>query len=120
MDKGHGWKSAESDPEFRESIARTSLLSLRTVGALEVVVPLLMLIASLSVIPVPLETGHAWLPNVLFAVLGAATLALGWMPAGRRFPRFATAASIWVSAGIIIWSAFLLAEQIGWVEHHVL
>jgi signal transduction histidine kinase len=113
-------RGPESDPGFRAEIQRGSLLSLRTVGALEVVVPLLMLVAGLGVIPVPISDFESALPNLLFIVLGVVTAALGRVDAGRRHARVITALSIWLSVAILVWSALLLASGVIWVEHHLL
>jgi signal transduction histidine kinase len=113
-------RDAENDPGFRDSIAAAGLLSLRTVGALEFVVPALMLLAGLSVIPVPVDTAHAWVPNALLALLGLLTFSAGWTNVGRTWPRALTSISIGISVMIIVWSAIALSEHIVWVEHHII
>jgi signal transduction histidine kinase len=113
-------QDAENDPGFRDSIAAASLLSLRTVGALEFVVPALMLLAGLSVVPVPVQTAGAWVPNALLAAVGLLTFGTGWTGVGRSWPRALTSISIAISVLIIIWSAIMLSEQIVWVEHYVI
>jgi signal transduction histidine kinase len=112
--------SAERDPGFLAEIQQGSVLSLRTVGALEIAVPLLMLTVGLGVLPMPVTDRSSAVPNLLFAGLGAATFAAGFTPAGRRRARFATAASIGARVAIMIWSSLLLARDIPWVEHHLL
>ncbi|HET8549820.1 MAG TPA: HAMP domain-containing sensor histidine kinase [Bryobacteraceae bacterium] len=113
-------RGPERDDGFRHEIQRGSILSLRTVGALEIAVPLLMLAAGVGIIPVPITSAESALPNLVFIALGAVTLAAGWTEPGRRYARLITAVSIWISAAIIIWSALLLAADIAWVEHHLL
>lgn len=113
-------RGPERDPGFRTEIRSDSHLSLRTVGALEVVVPLLMLASGLGVIPIPISDARSALPNLLFIALGLVTLAAGWTAFGHRYARLITAVSIWISVAIIIWSALVLAAGVGWVEHHLL
>jgi two-component system, NtrC family, sensor kinase len=110
----------ERDPGFRAEIERGSALSLRTVGGLEIAVPLLMLVAGVGVIPLPITDWRSALPNLVFMALGAATMLAGATSLGRRHARLITASSVWLSAAIIIWSALLLASEVQWVEHHLL
>lgn len=112
--------SAEQDPRFLLDVQRGSLLSLRVVGWLEIVVPLLMLMAGLSVVPVPITGITGALPNLLFTLLGAATIAARWTPAGRAHPRFVTGASIWLSMVIMVWSVSVVPVRVEWLEHHLL
>ncbi len=111
---------AESDPGFRAEVERTSILSLRAVGALETTVPLLMAAARLGVIPITITDRRTAAPNLLFSLLGAITLASGWTAVGRRYPRLVTAVSVWISVAIMLWSAILLTPELEWVEHHIL
>jgi two-component system, NtrC family, sensor kinase len=113
-------RDAERDPGFRGEIERGSALSLRTVGLLEISVPLLMLIARVGVIPLPITDPRSALPNMLFMALGSATIASGATALGRRHARLITAVSVCLSVAIIIWSALLLASEVEWVEHHLL
>jgi hypothetical protein len=113
-------REPERDPGFRSEIERGSALSLRTVGGLEIAVPLLMLISGVGVIPLPITSARTALPNILFMVLGGMTLAAGASAVGRRLARPITAVSVWLSVAIIIWSALLLASEVEWVEHHLL
>lgn len=112
--------SAERDAQFRENIAAAALMSLRAIGALEVVVPFLMLAAGLAVIPLPPNQGRAWIPNVLFILLGGLTLASAYTLPGRRWPRLLASLSILWSIAIIVWSALLAAGQIRFLEHYLL
>lgn len=112
--------TAEQDAGFRAEIQRTALLSLRAVGALEIAVPLLMAAARLGVVPITITGFATAIPNLLFAVLGAATLAAAWTTVGRALARPVLAASVWISVGLMIWSAILFAPRLEWVEHHII
>jgi signal transduction histidine kinase len=111
---------AEDDPEFRDSVARTSILSLRAVGALLATVPLLMLAAGLSVIPAPAEHEAGWRANLYLAVLGGVVLAIGFTSPGKRWPRLLTGTAIWSSAAVMVRSTAPVAAIVPWVEQHAL
>jgi signal transduction histidine kinase len=111
---------AESDEGFRAEVERTSLLSLRAVGALEFAVPLLMASAGLGVIPITITDRTTAAPNLLFSLLGAWTLGAGWSRFGARHARLVTAVSVCVSVVIMLWSAIILTPELTWVEHHII
>jgi signal transduction histidine kinase len=113
-------RNAEVEDAFRAEIIRGSILSLRMVGVLEIVVPLLMLAARLGVIPVRVTSWATATPNLLFVLLGAVTLLAGATAAGRQRARLLTALSVLVSVWIIVGSALWLADDVVWVEHHIL
>jgi signal transduction histidine kinase len=115
------WRGdAEREPGFKAEIERGSLLSLRVVAGLLIVLPLLMLLARVSIIPVPVTDLPTALPNLIFAGLGTLALLTGWTRAGRRWARGITAAVIWFSVAAIIWCSVSLATRVEWVEHHLL
>lgn len=113
-------RNAETDDGFRAEVRSTSLLSLRTVGALEATVPLVMAAARLCIIPIAISNFTTALPNLAVSTLGFVTFGLAFTAVGRMWPRFWAAASIWSSVAIMIWSAILLTPDLGWVEHHIL
>jgi signal transduction histidine kinase len=127
METGHAssarmlWRgTVEEDPAFAAEIARGSLLSLRVVSALLVAIPLFLMAAGLSVIPVPLAGGGTATPNLALTGLGLIGLLTAWTPPGRRWPRVITAAVIWSSAAIMVWAALRFASDLPWIEHHLL
>ena len=111
--------AAELDAGFSAEVRRTSELSLRAVGALEIAVPLLMAAVRLSIVPISITSLSTAVPNFVFALLGAITLGAAWTSIGRKWPRPVVATSVWLSVAIMIWSAILVAPQLEWVEHHI-
>lgn len=111
--------ASEDDPGFWRDIERGSIQGLRTVGALEVAVPLAMLVAGIGAVPVPITDVRHAAPNLLLALLGVMTLAAGWLTSPRR-SRSITAVSMWLSTVIVAGSALYLVPRMLWVEHHIL
>lgn len=109
----------ERDPGFLRDIDRGSQLSLRLVGLLEIVVPLVMLAAGVPLLPVPANVHHATEANIAFVVLGAVTSAAAATPVGRRWPRLFTLSSIWASVAIMLGGALWIGVPMEWMTHHL-
>lgn len=103
----------ERDPNFRRDLDRGSELSLRIVGLLEMVVPLVMMAAGVPLLPVPADVRHATAANVAFVALGALTSTVAATPAGRRWPRLFTLLSIWASVAIMLCGALWIGAPDG-------
>lgn len=109
----------ERDPGFRRDLDRGSELSLRIVGLLEMVVPLVMMAAGVPLLPVPADVRHATAANVAFVALGALTSTVAATPAGRRWPRLFTLLSIWASVAIMLCGALWIGAPMEWMPHHL-
>jgi len=107
---------AERDEGFRQEVLKLSHLSLRLIGGLELVVPLLMRMAGLPVIPV----AGKYLPSLGVVLVGALTLGVSLLPWSRSRARLLAVLSVWLNSAVLEWSARLLASEVPWIDHYML
>lgn len=101
----------ERDEAFRQEIGRVSISGLRTLGAVEIAVPILTFLVHFLVYPEQaVQAGHLW-QSVALASVGAATLLLartGWALARARQVAMASAIT---GAAVLIWTSLAVAQQ---------
>lgn len=112
---------AERDEGFRLEVRTLSHVSLRTIGALEVIVPLLMLLFRLAVFQ-GAELNSSSVRELLAMVgVGATTSAVAGTNWSRRHARLLAALSTWVVTATLIRSSgeHLMAARVFGPDHYV-
>jgi len=111
---------AERDEGFRKDLLGLAHLSLRLLGIIQLLVPLVMLAAGIGVIPVRTTDSRLMAPNLAISAVGALTVLASLMPFSRLHPRPLTAVSVWLTPAILISGVFLLRPDLDWVDHYLM
>lgn len=104
-------QQAEQDGEFRQELQKISHLGLRTVGAIEIAVPIFMYLAQLAVASDSgNRTGRFW-HTVSLVTVGVVTSGIARLDWSRRHARLLAVISAWFGAAVLIWASVLMAPQ---------
>lgn len=111
---------SERDPAFRQEIAKMSRFSLRLIGGLQITLPAFMLLAGLSVVPVPLAGPDSAVPSLAVMAVGMLTFGASLRGWSRQSARLLACLSIWITSGVLAWSALEFGRDVLWIEHYML
>ena len=115
MDFETAWRYLAPKPErgelFFAEIRRAAVTGLKVLGAIEICVPFLTLLAHWATHPAHVVRSNP-AQAVLLSLIGVATYAAAEFPWTRRRARQCALVSGWSSAAALIWSTLLMAEGI--------
>lgn len=111
--------AAEAEEGFRAEQLKPARLSLRLTGALQAILPAFLLLAGLSVIPVPLSVSGLT-PSLALMGLGLATFAASLVDWSLARTRLLACLSVWLTAAILGWAALVAGAAVLWIEHYLL